>query len=108
MDVSEDVTGTLRAQEHGHQPCVLEAAGFCTEHSADARSIGYEEERSPTLRAGVVPAAIALEKDCYFLNLWEVLADENGDLNESYAQPDGYHVKPDGYSVWVEYLAAHT
>ena len=61
MDVSEDVTGTLRAQEHGPQPCVLEAAGFCTEHSADARSIGYEEERSPTLRAGVVPAAIALE-----------------------------------------------
>lgn len=61
MDVSEDVTGTLRAQEHGHQPCVLEAAGFCTEHSANARSIGYEAERSPTLRAGVVPAAIALE-----------------------------------------------
>ena len=61
MDVSQDVTGTLRAEEHGHQPCVLEAAGFCIEHSANARSIGYEEERSPTLRAGVVPAAIALE-----------------------------------------------
>ena len=61
MDVSEDVTGTLRAQEHGHPPCIVEAAGFCTEHSANARSIGYEEERSPTLRAGVVPAAIALE-----------------------------------------------
>ena len=61
MDVTEEVTGTLRAQEHGHQPCILEAAGFCTEHSANARSIGYEEERSPTLRAGVVPAAIALE-----------------------------------------------
>lgn len=55
------MTGTLRAEEHGHQPCVLEAAGFCIEHSANARSIGYEEERSPTLRAGVVPAAIALE-----------------------------------------------
>ena len=37
------------------------AAGFCTEHSAKARSIGYEEEKAPTLRAGVVPAAIALE-----------------------------------------------
>ena len=60
MDVTEEVTATLRAEAH-HQPCVLEAAGFCTEHSADARSIGYEEERSPTLRAGVVPAAIALE-----------------------------------------------
>lgn len=61
MDVSADVTGTLRAQEHGHSPCVMEAAGFCTEHSANARSIGYEEERSPTLRTKVVPAAIALE-----------------------------------------------
>lgn len=61
MDVSHEVTGTLREEDHGHPPCVMEAAGFCTEHSANARSIGYEEERSPTLRAGVVPAAIALE-----------------------------------------------
>ena len=61
LSVTEDVTGTLRAQEHGHQPAVLEAAGFCTEHSAKARGIGYEEETSPTLRAGTVPAALALE-----------------------------------------------
>lgn len=60
MDVTEEVTAILRAEAH-HPPCVLESAGFCTEHSANARSIGYEEERSPTLRAGVVPAAIALE-----------------------------------------------
>ena len=40
---------------------VLSSAGFCTEHSANSRSIGYEEEISPTLRAGVVPAAMALE-----------------------------------------------
>ena len=53
-------------------------------------------------------AAIALEKDCYFLNLWEVLADENGDLIESYAQPDGYHIKPEGYAAWVDYLCSHT
>ena len=39
---------------------VLQAAGFSTEHSAKARSIGYEEEVSPTLRAGVVPAAMEL------------------------------------------------
>ena len=103
MDITEDVTCTLRAEAH-HPPVVLDepqafhinqrdegidlhgvsgalmatrnnqmqtfvveqqeavsAAGFCTEHSANARSIGYEEETSPTLRAGVVPAAIALE-----------------------------------------------
>ncbi|MBQ6473766.1 MAG: DNA (cytosine-5-)-methyltransferase, partial [Victivallales bacterium] len=45
VDVSEDMTGTLVAQDHGHHPAVL-AAGFCTEHSADSRSIGYEEETS--------------------------------------------------------------
>ena len=63
MDVSKNVTSTLRAEAH-HPPVVVEevaAAGFCTEHSAKARSIGYEEEKSPTLRAGVVPAAIALD-----------------------------------------------
>lgn len=106
MDVTEEVTCTLRAEAH-HPPVVMDepqafhinqrdegidlhgvsgalmatqnnqmqtfivekpdgesnlaAAGFCTEHSANARSIGYEEETSPTLRAGVVPAAIALE-----------------------------------------------
>lgn len=103
MDVTEEVTCTLRAEAH-HPPVVLDepqafhinqrdegidlhgvsgalmatrnnqmqtfvveqqeavsAAGFCTEHSANARSIGYEEETAPTLRAGVVPATIALE-----------------------------------------------
>ena len=60
MDVTDDITATLRAEAH-HPPCVLESAGFCTEHSAKSRSIGYEEETSPTLRAGVVPAAVALE-----------------------------------------------
>lgn len=61
MEVSEDVAATLRAETHGHPPCVVESAGFCTEHSAKSRTIGYEEECSPTLRAGVVPAAVALE-----------------------------------------------
>lgn len=61
MEVSEDVAATLRAETHGHPPCVVESAGFCTEHSAKSRTIGYEEECSPTLRAGVVPVAVALE-----------------------------------------------
>lgn len=60
MDITEEVTSTLRAEAH-HPPCVMESAGFCTEHSAKSRTIGYEEECSPTLRAGVVPAAVALE-----------------------------------------------
>ena len=57
IDVTENVTATLRAEAH-HPPCVMESAGFCTEHSAKARSIGFEKEVSPTLRAGTVPAAV--------------------------------------------------
>ena len=60
MDVTEEVTCTLRAESH-HPPCVMESAGFCTEHSAKARGIGYEEETAPTLRAGTVPAAVMFE-----------------------------------------------
>ena len=58
LDVTEDVAATLRAENHGHPPCVMGAAGFCTEHSAKARGIGYGTETSPTLRAGTVPAAV--------------------------------------------------
>ena len=59
MDVTEEVTCTLRAEAH-HPPCVLESAGFCTEHSAQSRGIGFEEETFPTLRAGTVPATVAV------------------------------------------------
>ncbi len=59
MDVTCEHTNTLRAHADGHAPAIL-ASGFCTEHSADSRGIGYEEERAPTLRAGVVPG-IAIE-----------------------------------------------
>ncbi len=61
MDITEDITSTLRAQAH-HPPCVLESAGFCTEHSASSRSIGFEKENAPTIRAGVVPATITLNE----------------------------------------------
>lgn len=61
VSVTEDQTGTLVAQDHGHHPAILQSAGFCTEHSAKAHGIGYEEETSPTLRAGVVPAAMMFD-----------------------------------------------
>jgi len=57
MDVTEEFTCPLRAEAH-HPPCVMESAGFCTEPSANSRGIGYEAEKSPTLRAGVVPATV--------------------------------------------------
>ena len=66
ITITKDVTATLIAQDHGHHPAVLDeplkAAGFLTESSATAHTIGYEEEKSPTLRAGNVPGMLALEK----------------------------------------------
>ncbi len=59
IDVLTEKTATLRAESH-HPPCVI-SAGFCTEHSAKARGIGYEEEKSPTLRTNTVPAALLFE-----------------------------------------------
>ena len=56
----------------------------------------------------ILTVALAVEKGCFFLDLWEVLADENGDLRAEYAQPDGYHLLPEGYAAWVEYLRTHT
>ncbi len=38
----------------------VQSAGFCTEHSANSRSIGYAEETAPTLRTGTVPG-VAIE-----------------------------------------------
>jgi len=58
---TRDVAGTLVAQDHGHHPAVLQAAGFLPESSLQGWSIGFEEEVSPTLRAGSTPAIIALE-----------------------------------------------
>lgn len=51
MGISYDVTSTLRAEDHQHPPLVF-SAGFSFGQSAKARSLGYQEEVSPTLRGG--------------------------------------------------------
>lgn len=48
MDVSDDVSATLRAQDHGHQPIVM---GFKSGQGAKAGGIGAQNECSPTLSA---------------------------------------------------------
>ena len=53
MEVSENVTGTLRAQEHGHAPITIEKSGvqlMFENHSQDTRYKG-PVETSPTLEA---------------------------------------------------------
>lgn len=40
-------------------PCVL-TAGFCGSASAEARGIGYQAERSPTIKTGTAPSVLCL------------------------------------------------
>ncbi len=56
VDVAPTVSATYGTG--GNNQPFITSAGFCTEHSANSRGIGYEEEISPTLRAGVVPATV--------------------------------------------------
>lgn len=52
-------------------------------------------------------AKLAEEKGCPFVNIYDVLADENGDLRQDYSA-DGLHMNASGYSAWVNHLASHT
>lgn len=59
VEVAETISASYGTGGN-NQPFVVESAGFCTEHSAKACGIGFEEETSPTLRAGVVPATLKI------------------------------------------------
>lgn len=59
LEVAQTISATYGTGGN-NQPFVVESAGFCTEHSAKARGIGYENEKAPTLRAGVVPATLKI------------------------------------------------
>lgn len=54
-------------------------------------------------------AALAEEKGCCYLDLWETLADADGWLKAELAESDGVHLKSGkGYTAWVNYLRTHT
>lgn len=53
-------------------------------------------------------ARLAVQKGCVYLNLWEALADADGNLSSSYSAPDGIHLSAgSGYPAWVNYLRTH-
>ena len=53
-------------------------------------------------------AQMAANKGCVYLDLWEALADGEGNLKEMLAAPDGVHLSAgNGYGAWVTYLRNH-
>ena len=50
----------------------------------------------------------AAQKGCIYLDLWEAMADGEGNLKEVLAAPDGVHFSAgNGYGAWVTYLRNH-
>ena len=53
-------------------------------------------------------AQLAASKGCVYLDLWETLADGEGNLKEMLAAPDGVHLSAgNGYGTWLTYLRNH-
>ena len=68
----------------------------------------------PGLASGVLRsvneqlAQLAAQKGCVYLDLWEAMADGEGNLKEVLAAPDGVHFSAgNGYGAWVTYLRNH-
>ena len=71
-------------------------------------------EKKPGLASDVLRsvneqlAQLAASKGCVYLDLWETLADGEGNLKEMIAAPDGVHLSAgNGYGAWVTYLRNH-
>ena len=71
-------------------------------------------EKKPGLASDVLHgvneqlAQLAASKGCVYLDLWEALADGEGNLKEMIAAPDGVHLSAgNGYGAWVTYLRNH-
>ena len=53
-------------------------------------------------------AQMASQKGMHYINLHEVLAGDDGYLKQEYAYSDGIHLRPDTYTIWIQYLMIHT
>ncbi len=53
-------------------------------------------------------ALMATQKGIYFLNVNEILLNDTGSLREEIAYSDGFHMKPEAYAEWAEYIKTHT
>ena len=87
------------------------AAALCAEYTLPNVSqtviITRMEGRTPVPEAEQL-AKLAADKGCVYLDLWETFADENGNLKEMLAAPDGVHFSAgNGYGAWVTYLRNH-
>ncbi|HEX5357399.1 MAG TPA: GDSL-type esterase/lipase family protein [Aquabacterium sp.] len=49
----------------------------------------------------------AQRPQCTYVDTWPLLADESGLIRPAYFMPDGIHLSPEGYRVWIAALKKH-
>ena len=59
-------------------------------------------------RSNQLIAKMCNEKGLMLINLYDVMKNDSGYLNEDIAASDGYHLTKTGYSMWFDYLITHT
>lgn len=69
------------------------------------KSPGLDNTRLAAINQSI--SQIAVKYGAYYLDLWETFADEEGNLREDIAQPDGIHLTVPGYQEWVTFLCNH-
>lgn len=72
-----------------------------------AEKPGLESSHLQTINESL--AQLAAQKGCYYIDLWQALADADGNLSADLAADDGIHLSAgNGYTAWVNYLRTHT
>lgn len=69
------------------------------------KSPGLDNARLAQINQSI--SQLAVKYGAYYLDLWETFADEEGNLREDIAQPDGIHLTIPGYQEWVTFLCNH-
>ncbi len=94
---------TLNAKMPNSIKYIMSIPPQTEERSTDPRySVSYINSVNDKL------AVIAAERNVHYLDLHEIVADSSGYLRADIAQPDGFHIKPDGYIEIRDYLISHT
>ena len=69
------------------------------------KSAGLDNARLAQINQAI--SQMTVKYGAYYLDLWETFADEEGNLREDVAQPDGIHLTVPGYQEWVTFLCNH-
>ncbi|MEG2233248.1 MAG: GDSL-type esterase/lipase family protein [Oscillospiraceae bacterium] len=84
---------------------VVESITPTTLETATKRT-GFSQDRIKTFNDGL--KALAMKKGVYFLDVHAAIVGPDGYMPQEIAQPDGIHMKPEGYALWRDYLRTHT